>query len=96
MENSSGAILQLNKAACDLIGYAYNEMIGMHLEDITHAENLTGSFENQKKILSGESDNYTMALRYQHKQGHYVPVEVTNVLIRNDEGEPYLSILELK
>ncbi len=96
MEDNSGAILQLNKAACDLIGYSYDEMIGMRLKKITHEDDLTSSLENQTKLLSGELDNYTMALRFKDKQGHYVPVEVTNALIRDEEGKPHLSILELR
>ncbi len=96
MEDNSGAILQLNKAACDLIGYPYDEMIGMYLEKITHEDDLVCSLGNQKKLLSGEMDNYTMVLRFKDKQGHYVPAEVTNALIRNEEGKPHLRILELK
>lgn len=96
MEDNRGTILQLNKAACDLIGYPYDEMIGMRLEEITHKDDLVGALENQKKILSGELDNYTMVLRFKDKLGHYVPTEVTNALIRNEDGKPHLSMLELK
>lgn len=96
MGDHRGNILQINRAACDIVGYAYKEMIGMQIRKITHPANLSKSLNYHKKLLSGEIDNYTITIRYRHKKGHYIKVEVTAALIRNEKGQPRFAIAEFK
>ncbi len=91
-----GEVLQINQAACDLVGYTYNEMIGTHIRKITHPLDLLKSLQFHKKLLSGELSSYTIEKRYRHKEGHYVKVEVNAALIRNDKDQPRFGIAEFK
>jgi len=96
MGDHRGNILQINRAACDIVGYTYEEMIGMQTRKITHPTDLSKSLKYHKKLLSGELENYTITIRYRHKKGHYIKVEVTAALIRNEKGQPRFTIAEFK
>ncbi len=91
-----GKVMQINQAACDLVGFSYDEMIGRHFKDITHPEDWKKSEKFLKKIMLGEIDKYTMEKRYQHKSGKYVAVEVNASLVRNDNGKPRFAIAQFK
>lgn len=96
MGDMRGIVLQINQAACDLVGYTYEEMLGRHIRTITHPLDLLKSLNYHRKLTSGAIDNYTLEKRYRHKDGHYVKVEVTAVLIRNKSGQPRFAIAEFK
>jgi PAS domain S-box-containing protein len=91
-----GVVLQINRAACELVGYTYDEMIGMHLTGITHPEDLTDSLQNYQDLQSGKIDSYTFNKRYRHKSGKYVLVEARATLIRNNNGQPRFVIAQVK
>ncbi len=91
-----GVVLQINKLACDLVGYSYDEMIGKHIRNITHPIDILKSLRTHRKLMSGELNSYTMFKRYRHKKGHYVKVEVTAALIRNEKNQPRFGIAEFK
>lgn len=91
-----GVVLQINKSACDLVGYKYDEMIGMHIRKITHPIDLLKSLKFHKKLFSGELNNYTIIKQYRHKEGHYIKVEVNAALIRNEKNQPRFGIAEFR
>ncbi len=96
MGDVRGIVLQINQAACDLVGYSYEEMLGRHIRSITHPLDLLKSLRYHKKLTSGEIDDYVIEKRYRHKDGHYIKVEVTAALIRNKKGKPRFAIAEFK
>ncbi len=96
MGDHRGIVLQINQAACALIGYSREEMLGRHIRSITHPLDIIMSLINHRKLTRGLIDNYTLVKRYKHKDGHYIKVEVTAVLIRNKAGQPWFAIAEFK
>ena len=95
MGDQRGIVLQINQAACDLVGYTYEEMIGKHIRTITHPLDLIKSLIYHRRLTTGEIDNYTIKKRYKHKEGFYVETEVTAVLLRNNKGQPCFGIAEI-
>ncbi len=90
IENDRDEIIDVNKKACDLLGYSREELLSMRVSDIQAPE-----YRGEPGcVLSDEVTKYhgkpfeTMDL---HKDGTYIPVEVTNM--RLDEAGLYLSIV---
>ena len=90
IENDRDEILDVNKQACDLLGYSREELLSMNVCDIQAPE-----YRGESGcVLSREITDYqgkpfeTMDL---HKDGTPIPVEVTNN--RLDEAGLYLSIV---
>jgi len=81
--NSTGEILDVNPAACTMLGYNRDELIdgGRSLivdeEHPGHLEMLQAREENA--YYEGEKE-------YIHKDGSIIPVEITSVVYRNGDG----------
>jgi PAS domain S-box-containing protein len=81
--NSTGEILDVNPAACTMLGYSRDELIsgGRSLivdeEHPAHLEMIQAREENA--YYEGEKE-------YIHKDGSIIPVEITSVVYRNGDG----------
>ncbi len=90
IENDRDEIIDVNRQACELLGYTREELLSMKVCDI-QAPECRGE---PGKILNGEMSTYqgqpfeTLDL---HKDGSHIPVEVTNT--RLDEAGLFLSIV---
>lgn len=91
-----GVVMQINRAACELVGYSYDEMLGKHIKDITHPDDALTSLQEHARMMSGQIDSYTTNKRYLHKSGKYVPVVVEATLVRNDQKQPRFAIAQFK
>ena len=91
-----GVILQANTAACTLLGYELNELQGLHVEEITHPDDIKITLEYRNKLMKGELDNYTLEKRYKHKSGNYIWVEMSGSMVKNQKGEPLYAIAHVK
>lgn len=77
-----------NAAYCRMLGYREEELIGMHLRDITHPEVIEENLERQRQLGAGLIDHYSMEKRFLHKDGHTVYGLLNASLIRDAEGNP--------
>jgi len=80
----NGEILDVNPAACKILGYSKPEFIEggrskiVDEDDPAHKEVVRA--RNEKSVFQGEKE-------YKHKDGHYVPVQLTSVSFRSENGE---------
>jgi two-component system sensor histidine kinase EvgS len=77
-----------NKAYCDMLGYTQEEIVGMHLKDITRPEILEENLEKQRQLGRGEIDHFRLEKGFIHKAGHTVYGILDANLIRDKEGKP--------
>jgi PAS domain S-box-containing protein len=77
-----------NKAYCDMLGYTPEEIVGMHLKDITRPEILEENLEKQRQLGRGEIDHFRLEKGFIHKAGHTVYGILDANLIRDREGKP--------
>lgn len=96
LSDHRGVILQANRAACALIGYELKELQGVHIDDITHPEDINITLECRNKLMQGELERYTIEKRYKHKSGDYIWVEITGSMVKNQKGEPLYIIAHVK
>lgn len=79
-----GHILDANPAACKILGYTKDELkkggreLVVNVNDPAHLEMM--KIREKSAYFDGEKE-------YIHKQGHALPVHITSVLYRNQEGK---------
>lgn len=78
--------LQVNRAICELLGYAPDELMRLPFTDITHPEDLHSDLSQLERLLAGEIDSYRIEKRYRHKDGRYIWTQLAVSLMRDEHG----------
>lgn len=88
-----------------LIGFEKNEIESTHhtWQSLIHPEDFENALSNLEVYLEGNSDQYNVSYRMQHKLGHYIWVYDTGQIIERDQnGKPtrmlglHLDITDVK
>ena len=92
----TGQWLRVNQKMCQITGYSSEEMLKMHVRDITHPDDRekdTGEFQ---RVVCGESPSYRMEKRYVRKDGKEVWVNVNMTVIRNADDTPVRTMATIE
>src|SRR5215510_1172498 len=91
-----GRWLEVNQRLCDIVGYTREELMTKTFGDITHPDDLELDWNQARRLLAGEIENYSMEKRYYHKDGSVVWANLTVSLMREEDGSPdyFISIVE--
>src|SRR6185503_5004265 len=90
-----GRWLHVNSAFSVLTGYSVSELELAACHDITHPEDAGEDVELLRQLLAGEIGIYQREMRYLHKLGHPVWVQVTASLTRDRDGRPLHRMLQV-
>jgi len=91
----NGRFLKVNRALCDILGRAEDELLRSDFQSITHPDDLAADIGQMQRILSGEVPTYQMEKRYFHVDGHIVWVELSVSLVRDSSGKPLYFVSEI-
>lgn len=91
-----GRWLKVNRATCDIVGYAEEEMLRTTFQAITHPEDLESNLGFVRRVLAGEIPSYQMEKRYFHKTGRVVSVLLSVSLIRDSSGTPLYFVSQIE
>ena len=80
--------LQVNRALCEMLGYAEKELLATTSPEITHPEDLEISRTHVEWILNEKAPKYDLEKRYVSAEGHVVWVLLNVSLVRDAEGNP--------
>ncbi|MGA2281833.1 MAG: PAS domain S-box protein [Verrucomicrobiota bacterium] len=75
MHDKTGRILDVNQKACQSLGYTREELLSKSIRDIDPEAIQAGKHELWDKVLAGE--HFTFESHQIHKDGIYIPVEVS-------------------
>ncbi len=90
-----GKFLEVNAAACEMLGYPEDQLLEVGIADVTHPEDREESFERFKALLQG-SDAYSQgALRYIRKNGEVSWALVTNTIMRDQRKRPLYALAQV-
>jgi two-component system cell cycle sensor histidine kinase/response regulator CckA len=84
----TGRWLRVNQRMCAITGYSADEMLRMHISDITHPEDTKRDAEAFQRVGSGEAADYHAEKRFLRKDGGVAWVNVNMTVIRDASGQP--------
>ncbi|MBS1126258.1 MAG: sensor-containing diguanylate cyclase/phosphodiesterase [Nitrospirae bacterium] len=85
-------ILNVNKATCEMLGYAEQELIGLSIADITLPEDLEKSVKLSRQALTGEIPFFHLEKRYFRKNGEIIWINLTVTAIHDQNGKVLYAI----
>lgn len=91
-----GRWLRVNKAVSEIVGYPEAELLESTFQDITHPDDLEADLIALRQVLAGEINNFQLAKRYLHRDGHTVWVHLTVSLVRDRIGLPLYFISQIE
>jgi PAS domain S-box-containing protein len=91
-----GNWLLMNQKLSDILGYSFDELRQMTLQQISHPDDMEPHLANIRRLLAGEVSSYTMEKRYICKDGSILWVNLNETLVRDRNGEPeyFIAIVE--
>jgi len=97
-----GRYTLMNQKFADLLGYTREELVGMSISDIVHAEEFEAIERNRETLLHPGAHSVTGELRMVRKDGSVILTDRTTSILRKASGEPicyigvYVDITERK
>ncbi|MEW6139011.1 MAG: PAS domain S-box protein [Thermodesulfobacteriota bacterium] len=67
-----GRLIRVNRALCDFLGYAQEELCRLTFADVTHPDYLGEDSKSAKRLRSGEIDHYSTDHLFVRKNGSFV------------------------
>ena len=79
---------RVNKALCNSLGYTVAELLEQRFIDISYADDLRRDVNLAEQLFREEIPSYRIEKRFVKKDGSIAWLDVTAMLIRDDEGKP--------
>ncbi|AFM12988.1 hybrid sensor histidine kinase/response regulator [Turneriella parva] len=91
-----GRFLRVNAALCRIVGMTEAELTATNFPAITHPDDVARDSQALRDMLEGRRDRYFTEKQYRHKDGHWVPVQLSVSAVRSDTGSPlqFVSIMQ--
>jgi PAS domain S-box-containing protein len=85
-------LLDANPALCQMLGMAYEEIIGQTPRMVTFPGDYPASTQQFQDLLSGKQDSFWGERRYVRKNGEVFWANVTMSIVRDEQGKPLYLI----
>jgi diguanylate cyclase (GGDEF)-like protein/PAS domain S-box-containing protein len=83
-----GRILDVNRALCDMLGYAREELLSRRADDFLHPGDAPEMRNAAADLVRGKRDHFRMEKPYFRRDGGEVWTDLVVSLIRDKEGTP--------
>ncbi|KMY66302.1 hypothetical protein AAU61_17700 [Desulfocarbo indianensis] len=94
--NPEGTFLQVNHSLSRMLGHRPQEMVGKHLADFTHPEDLEEFLKHFQALSTGAKELLALEKRCTHKEGHFIWVTVSASLVRDAQNRPVYSVAHIQ
>ncbi len=91
-----GRYLMANQRLCDMLGYSEPELRTRTTVDMTHPDDIPGTQEQVRQLLSGEIDEADVEKRYIHRTGRVIWAQRVTALLRDSQGKPRYFITQVQ
>jgi diguanylate cyclase (GGDEF)-like protein/PAS domain S-box-containing protein len=89
-------ISESNRALGAITGYDQAELRAASLESIAAEEDRELDREQQRRLLAGELDSYTVEKRFNHKDGHEIWCQMSVSLVPGENGDGPDGIVQIQ
>lgn len=91
-----GRFLKVNRRFCELLGYETQDIIGRHIQELTHPDDRPGTEALFQSVRAGEMDRYHFQKRALRKDGSDLWIELDGGAVRGPSGKPlyYFNAME--
>ncbi len=86
-------LLRVNRALCETLGYSQRELREHTLLDITHPDDRRKDSVLAGQLLRGEIPSYRLEKRFITKDGTLIWLDITALLVRDDQNAPLYGLL---
>src|SRR5215218_923787 len=83
-----GRLVHVNRAFCELTGYAEDELVGRRFSDFTHPDDRDADAAQMRRLLGGQIAELRHRKRYVRPEGQVVWVELHCSTIKGRRGRP--------
>jgi PAS domain S-box-containing protein len=87
-----GRIRSVNRALARLLGRAEGELVGRHVDELTHPDDRAADSANLVQQREGRLDSVTVRKRYVRADGSPVLVDVVASVVHGDDGAPQVLV----
>jgi PAS domain S-box-containing protein len=84
----TGQWLRVNRKMCAITGYSADELLQLHVPEITHPEDRQRDWELFQGVVRGEASEYRHEKRYVRKNASVAWVNVNMTVVRDAAGQP--------
>ena len=91
-----GGMIKVNRAFCDLLGYAEAEWHTLNWRDITHEDDLEASLESQRRLVAGETRSCQVEKCYLTARGDLIRALTSISLVRDAQRRPLYFIAQIQ
>jgi two-component system sensor histidine kinase/response regulator len=88
LTKSLARYLKVNRALCEMLGYAEEELLATTFVDLSHPDDLPLQWNCTRQLLAGEISSYQLEKRYIHKRGHIVWAQTIVSILHDAKGVP--------
>lgn len=79
--------MQVNQRLCDIFGYSKEELQSLTWVDITHPDDIAIDVAEFERVLSGETDGYSLEKRYVQKGGAIIFASISVACVRKEDAQ---------
>lgn len=91
--DGEGVLLELNPASTRSLGYTIDDVKDLkEVIELVHIDDREADLERYLDMMEGRIDHYIIDIRVRRKDGVYVWVQQTTLVIRNSYGNPEMII----
>ena len=87
-----GQYTLVNQRFCEIVGYTPDELLGMHLQDLLHPDELPQLNKNFDQANAGEDQLNSMERRYIRKDGKLIWVRGSLAIVKDNSETPRVII----
>lgn len=91
--NPVGNIIYVSPSIHSVLGYDREELLGDAVMSLIHPEDLVTIRQMRKEGFLETDDNFFQTVRFRHKQGHYLWLEVNGRVLRSQESGAIAGII---
>lgn len=81
-----GRWLQVNRALCELLGYAPEELLRLDFQAITHEQDIERDITLLDRLIEGDTESYSIEKRYLARDGHAIWALLSVSAVRDGNG----------